>query len=76
MIEIVLKDVGTVILDASEANFGDIHRVTGWCVSQKDRIVNYNGGKSHAKTTKGTHQVCEWKGAPRPGSAEVTAERG
>ncbi|KAF8863827.1 hypothetical protein BDZ45DRAFT_798052 [Acephala macrosclerotiorum] len=57
MVEIVLKDVGTVMLDASEAKYGDIHRVTGWCVGQKDGIVDFNGGESHAKTTKGTHQV-------------------
>ena len=29
MVEIVLKDVGTVMLDASEAKYKDIYRVTG-----------------------------------------------
>ena len=26
-------------------------------MGQKDGIVDFNGGESHAKTTKGTHQV-------------------
>jgi hypothetical protein len=29
MVEIVLKDVGTVMLDASEAKYRDLYRVTG-----------------------------------------------
>jgi hypothetical protein len=57
MVEIVLKDVGTVMLDASEAKYGDLYRVTGWCVDEKDGLVDFKGGESHAKTTKGTHQV-------------------
>jgi len=36
MVEIVLKDVGGVIRDTLDANYGDIYRVTGCCVSQKD----------------------------------------
>jgi hypothetical protein len=32
MIKIVLEDVGTVMLDALEAKYGDIYRVTGWRV--------------------------------------------
>jgi len=57
MVEIVLKDVGTVMLDASKAKYGDLYRVTGWCVDQKDGLVDFKGEESHAKTTKGTHQV-------------------
>jgi hypothetical protein len=44
-------------MDSSEAKYGDIYRVTGWCVDQKEGVVSFSGGKSHAKTTKGTHQV-------------------
>ena len=36
MVEIVLKDVGGVIRDALDANYGDIYRFIGCCVSQKD----------------------------------------
>jgi hypothetical protein len=57
MVEFVLKDVGTVMLDASEAKYGGIYRVTGWHADQKDGIVNFSGSESHAKTTKNTHQV-------------------
>lgn len=57
LVEIVLKDVGTVMLDASEAKHGDIYRVTGWCVDQEGGLVDFKGQESHAKTTKGTHQV-------------------
>lgn len=57
MVEIVLKDVGTIMLDASEAKYGDLYRVTGWCVDEKDGLVDFKGGESHANTTKGTHQV-------------------
>jgi hypothetical protein len=57
MVEIVLKDVSTVMLDALEAKYGDIYRVMGWCVGQKDGIVDFNGRESHVKTTRGTYQV-------------------
>ena len=58
MVEIVLKDVGTVMLDASEAKHGDLYRVTGWCADKKDDgLGDFTGGESHAKTTKDTHPV-------------------
>jgi hypothetical protein len=57
IVEIVLKDASTVMLDALEAKYGDLYRVTGWCVDQKDGVVDFKGEESHSKTTKGTHQV-------------------
>jgi hypothetical protein len=38
MAEVVIKVVGTVIRGASEAKYGVICRVTGWCVSRKDEL--------------------------------------
>ncbi len=57
MVEIVLKDNGTVMLDTQEAKYGDLYRVTGWRIESEDRILAFKGEESHAKTTKGTHQV-------------------
>lgn len=57
MVEMVLEDVGTVMLDASETKHGGVYRVTGWRVDQDGGMVSFSGGESHAKTTKGTHQV-------------------
>ncbi|KAI9764295.1 MAG: hypothetical protein M1840_008586 [Geoglossum simile] len=57
MVEFVLKDVGTVMLDVSEAKYGTISRVTGWVVSGEGGLVEFKGAEAHAKTTKDTHQV-------------------
>jgi len=58
MLEFVLGEQGTAILREQDVNHGGIHRVTGWSFRQnKDGIVSVSGGESHAKTTRGTHQV-------------------
>lgn len=57
MVEFVLDNGNTVMLDKSIARYGGIYRVTGWYISLEDGIVTCNGGEAHAETTKGTHQV-------------------
>jgi len=57
MVEIVLQGSGTVMLDSDSAEVGSIYRTTGWVLGGEDGITTFKGGESHAKTTKGTHQV-------------------
>jgi hypothetical protein len=57
MIELVLQNAGTVMLTALAAKCGSIYRVTGWHFDSRGGIAEFKGGESHAKTTKGTHQV-------------------
>lgn len=57
IVEIVLKDVSAIMLDTLEAKYGDLYRVTGQCVDEKNGLVDFKGGQSYAKTTKGTRQV-------------------
>ena len=55
IIEIILKDISTIILDILEVKYRDIYRVTGQYIGQKDKIIDFNKGESYTKTTKGTH---------------------
>jgi hypothetical protein len=66
MLEFVLGEQGTAMLRAQDVNHGGIYRVTGWSFKRdKDGIISVSGGESHAKTTKGTHQVFT-SGKPLP----------
>lgn len=56
MCEFVLQDNGTVMLDARDVKNWTPFRVTGFTLSGPGMTV-LKGGESHAKTTKGTHQV-------------------
>lgn len=55
IVEFVLENSGTVMLDAAEVRHGGLYRCTGWSVTAGG--TEFNGGESHAKTNKGTHQV-------------------
>lgn len=58
---------GTVMLDANITKVSETYRVTGWAaaINETTGIVELKGGQSHAKTTKGTHQVFyDGKGLP------------
>jgi hypothetical protein len=57
MKEFVLSDKdGTIMLPADQVNPTEIYRTTGWNAVQD--IIDLKGNEtSHAKTTKGTHQV-------------------
>lgn len=57
MVEIVLQDSGTVMLNAESVKIGSKYKVTGWVTRVGDGMVTFKGGESHATTTKGTHQV-------------------
>jgi hypothetical protein len=48
MAEIVLKDVSGVIRDALEANYGHIHRVTGFMLVRKIVLPISTMGSPHA----------------------------
>ena len=56
LIEMELREHGTVMLDKSDANHGDPFRVTGWLVHEDDGIVSFKGNETHSPTTKGGHQ--------------------
>lgn len=64
---------GTVMLPADAVNDTEIYRTTGW--NAADKITDLKGNEtSHAKTTKGTHQVFV-DGKPLPDvDSEVDAE--
>ena len=55
MIKIVLKDISTIILDALKAKYKDIYRVIGQCISQKDKIIDFNSKETYIKIIKGTY---------------------
>jgi hypothetical protein len=57
MIELVLGNAGTVMLDEAQAQYGKIYRTTGWCVDRDCKSEGLNDGEKHAETTKGTHRV-------------------
>ena len=58
MLEFVLGEKATAILREQDVNHGGIYRTTGWSFGQNDDgIISVKGSESHAKTTKGTHQV-------------------
>ncbi|KAL9124203.1 MAG: hypothetical protein Q9217_006445 [Psora testacea] len=66
MLEFVLGGEGTAMLGEQDVNHGGIYRVTGWSFAQdEDGIISVKGSESHAKTTKGTHQVFT-NGKPLP----------
>lgn len=73
MKEFVLSDTdGTVMLPENAVNPTETYRVTGW--NAVEGIIDVNGGESHAKTVKGTHQVFTGgKGLPDVGG-EIDAE--
>jgi hypothetical protein len=52
MVEIFLEGAGTAILNASEAKYGDIYRVTGGCVDQENGFINFSGGESMLRLRK------------------------
>lgn len=56
MCEFVLKDNGTVMLDSRDVKSWSPFRVTGFVVKHPGTTA-LQGGESHAKTKKGTHQV-------------------
>jgi hypothetical protein len=57
MIELVLGNAGTVMLDESQAQYGKVYRTTGWCVGDGREGEGLQEGEKHAETTKGTHRV-------------------
>lgn len=58
MVKFDLTQLGTVMMKEQDAQHGEIFRITGWSFHYNiDGIMSYKGGESHAKTTKGTHQV-------------------
>ncbi|KAL8725171.1 MAG: hypothetical protein Q9166_007525, partial [cf. Caloplaca sp. 2 TL-2023] len=58
MLEFVLGESGTAMLREQDVNHGGIYRITGWTFQQDgEGIISVNGGESHAKTVRGTHQV-------------------
>ena len=58
MLEFVLGGEATVILREQDVNHGGIYRITGRSFGRDDDgIISVKGSESHAKTTKGTHQV-------------------
>jgi hypothetical protein len=57
MIELVLGNTGTVMLDEAQAQYGRIYRVTGWHVDHDCEGEELKDGEKHAETTKGTHRV-------------------
>lgn len=57
MIELVLGNAGTVMLDEAQAQYGKIYRTTGWSVGHGRESEGLEDGDKHAQTTKGTHRV-------------------
>ncbi|TQN70587.1 hypothetical protein CSHISOI_04880 [Colletotrichum shisoi] len=56
MCEFILKDNGTVMLDARDAKKWTSYRFTGFAVSEPG-MNELKGNQSHAKTVRNTHQV-------------------
>lgn len=72
MLEFILGGEATAMLREQDVNHGGIYRVTGWSFGQdEDGIISVKGNESHAKTTKGTHQVFI-DGKPLPTLEAVT----
>jgi hypothetical protein len=57
MIEFVLGETGTVMLDKDSAKDGGIYRITGWFLGEQNGQFRFIEKEQHAKTTKGTHRV-------------------
>ncbi|KAJ5904802.1 uncharacterized protein N7473_001718 [Penicillium subrubescens] len=57
MIELVLGNSGTVMLDEAQAQYGKVYRTTGWYVGNGSESKGLEDGEKHAQTTKGTHRV-------------------
>lgn len=57
MVELVLGNAGTVMLDEAQAQYGKIYRITGWHVNHDRDGEELKDGEKHAETTKGTHRV-------------------
>ncbi|KAJ6436396.1 C6 finger domain-containingprotein [Purpureocillium lavendulum] len=57
MCEFVLQDHGTVMLDERYVKAWVPFRTTGFALNSNLSMTELKGGESHAKTTKGTHQV-------------------
>lgn len=56
MCEFVLKDNGTVILDARDVKKWESYRLTGFALNAPG-MIELKGNESHSNTVKGTHQV-------------------
>lgn len=57
MCEFVLKDNGTVMLDARDVKGWTPFRTTGFALNSKLGRTELSNSEQHAKTTKGTHKV-------------------
>lgn len=57
MCEFVLQDHGTIMLDVRDVKAWEPFRTTGFALNSNLSMTELKGGESHAKTTKGTHQV-------------------
>ncbi|KAK4074650.1 hypothetical protein Purlil1_12906 [Purpureocillium lilacinum] len=57
MCEFVLQNHGTVMLDTRDVKAWKSFRTTGFTLNSNLSTNELKGGQSHAKTTKGTHQV-------------------
>lgn len=56
MIELVLGNTSTVMLDEAQAQYGKSYNTTGWH-ADPDEGDELKDGEKHAETTKGTHRV-------------------
>lgn len=56
MCEFILKDNGTVMLDAKELKSWTSYRMTGFALNEPG-MTELKGNQSHAKTVRETHQV-------------------
>ncbi|KAJ5111796.1 hypothetical protein NUU61_001426 [Penicillium alfredii] len=57
MIELVLGNSGTVMLNEDQAQYGKVYRATGWSIDHDRESEGLTDGEKHAQTTKGTHRV-------------------
>lgn len=57
IIELVLGNSGTVMLNEGQAQYGKVYRATGWCIDHGRESERLTDGEKHAQTTKGTHRV-------------------
>ncbi|KAJ5494020.1 hypothetical protein N7463_010107 [Penicillium fimorum] len=57
MIELVLGNVGTVMLNEAQAQYGGIYRTTGWCIGRESESQELQDGEKHPQTTRGNHLV-------------------
>ena len=58
MLEFVLGEDATVMLREQDVDHGGIYQITGWSLERgRDGIISVNNSESHAKTTRGIHQV-------------------